>query len=126
MRAIWPWPCLGCGGPVIRRATGRTLYHCSDKCRSAARRDQAAGRSGTELARLQAARRAARAHEPPRLTPAIRCAWLAALVAYEAYNPGLREAMQRPGSYGAVHRAPPAWPVWRAASISATRASQVL
>jgi hypothetical protein len=95
---IWPWPCRGCGGPVTKRAIGRTPHHCSDKCRSAAWRDQAARRTGPELARRQAARRVARAQEPPRLTPgeqaAIRHAWLAALVAYEAYNSGLHEAMQ--------------------------------
>ncbi len=97
MTTTWPWPCLGCGGPVTKRAVGRTPYHCSDKCRSAAWRDQAAGRSGLELARLQATRRAARAQEPPRLTPgeigAIRYAWLSALVAYGAYNPGLDDLM---------------------------------
>ena len=49
------------------------------------------------MGRLRAARRAVRAQEPPRLTPgeqgAIRYAWLAALVAYEAYNPGLHDSM---------------------------------
>lgn len=96
--ATWPWPCRGCGGPVTKRAIGRTPHHCSDKCRSAAWRDQASRRTGLELARRQAARRVARAQEPPRLTPgeqgAIRYAWLAALVAYEAYNPGVHEAMR--------------------------------
>jgi len=107
---LWPWPCRGCGGPVTKRAIGRTPHHCSDNCRSAAWRDQAAGRTGPDLARLQAARRAARAQEPRRLTPGeqgiIRYTWLAALVAYEAYNPGLREAMQELSLEVAVD----AWP----------------
>ena len=82
---------------MIRRATGRTPHHCSDRCRSAAWRDAARGRGGPELARLQAARRTARAQEPPRLTPGeqaiIRSAWLAALVGYCAGDPGLAEPM---------------------------------
>lgn len=78
---------------MIIRATGRTPYHCSDKCRSAAWRDQARGRSGSELARLRATRRAVRAQEPTRLTPGeqsvIRFAWLAALTGYCAGDTGL-------------------------------------
>jgi hypothetical protein len=66
---------------VIIRATGRTPHHCSDKCRSAAWRDQARGRSGLDLAARKAARRAARELEPPRITPGeqegIRYLWLA-------------------------------------------------
>jgi len=82
----YPWPCCGCGGPVELRPVGRTAFACSDACRAAAWRDRRAGRSGAELAGLQAARRAARAREPLRLTPGeqaiIRYAWLAALGAY--------------------------------------------
>jgi hypothetical protein len=83
METTWPWPCLGCGGPIVKRATGRTPRHCSDRCRSAAWRDQARGRSRPDLARRKAERRAARETEPPRITPGeqqvILYAWLEAL-----------------------------------------------
>lgn len=81
----YPWPCRGCGGPIELRPDGRTAYACSGQCRSAAWRDEQAGRSDAELAERRAARRAARAREPARLTPGeqatIRHAWLAAVVA---------------------------------------------
>lgn len=87
----WPWPCLGCGGPITRRATGRTSRCCSDKCRSAAWRDQAHGRRGAELALRKAVRRAERESEPPRVTPGeqqvILYAWLEALGDYLARTP---------------------------------------
>jgi hypothetical protein len=108
--AIWPWPCLGCGGPVTRRATGRTPHHCSDQCRSAAWRDQARGRSGPDLARRKTARREARTREPERLTPGeqavIRFAWLAALVGYCAGDPEREELLGGLGEEAAAG----AWP----------------
>jgi hypothetical protein len=80
---------------VIIRATGRTPYHCSDKCRSAAWRDQARGRSGPDLAQRKAIRRAAREAEPSRITPGeqevIRYAWLSALGYYAWGRPGQRQ-----------------------------------
>lgn len=83
METTWPWPCLGCGGPIVKRASGRTPRCCSDQCRSAAWRDQARGRRGPELAGRMAGRRAARAAEPPRITPGeqqvILYAWLEVL-----------------------------------------------
>jgi hypothetical protein len=95
METTWPWPCLGCGGPIIRRATGRTPQCCSDKCRSAAWRDYARGCSGPELIMRKAGRRIAREAEPPRITPgeqqAIRYAWLDALSGCAGGNPGLRQ-----------------------------------
>jgi hypothetical protein len=108
--AYWPWPCRGCGGPVTKRAIGRTPRHCSDECRSAAWRDQARGRNGPDLARRKAARRAARAQEPPRLTPGeqgiIRCAWLAGLVGYCAGDPDREELLDGLGEEAAAG----AWP----------------
>jgi hypothetical protein len=110
METTWPWPCRGCGGPVTRRAIGRTPHHCSDKCRSAAWRDQASRRTGPELARLQAARRAARAQEPPRLTPGeqgvLRSAWLAGLIGYCAGDPDREELLDGLGEEAAAG----AWP----------------
>lgn len=92
METKWPWPCLGCGGPLIKRATGRTPRHCCDRCRSAAWRDQSRGRSGPELIQRKAERRAAREAEPPRVTPGeqqtIRYAWLEALGDHMAVTPG--------------------------------------
>jgi hypothetical protein len=79
----WPWPCLGCGGQITRRATGRTPRCCSDTCRSAAWRDLAAGRKRADLIRPKAERRIAREAEPPRITPGernvIMYAWIGAL-----------------------------------------------
>lgn len=81
--AMWPWRCRGCGGPVTRRAIGRTPFHCCDRCRYAAWRDAAAGITGAELAVRQAKRRDARSQELPRFTPGeravLRQAWMVAL-----------------------------------------------
>lgn len=94
MRAIWPWPCRGCGGPVTKRAIGRTPHHCSDKCRSAAWRDQARGQG------------AGAAPPDPRRAGVLRSAWLAGLVGYCAGDPEREELLDGLGEEVAAG----AWP----------------